>query len=156
MEKQEFLDRLRLALNGKVAPEIVADTIEYYENYINTELRQGKNSTEVMAMLGDPRLIARTIVDTKGNAGGGYEEADNYKEYDNTRSATQEEYDYDEGKRSFGNFRNIQLKSGIWLVLILAILIFLICVAFKILFAIWPVLVIAGLVVYFVKFFRGE
>ena len=34
MEKQEFLDRLSMSLNGKVAPEVVRETLEYYEEYI--------------------------------------------------------------------------------------------------------------------------
>jgi len=43
MEKQEFLDKLRLALNGRVAPEVLTDTVNYYEDYINTQVRLGKS-----------------------------------------------------------------------------------------------------------------
>ena len=66
MEKQEFLDKLRLALNGRVETGTVSDTIAYYEEYINTEVRKGRSEEEVMASLGDPRLIARTIIETSG------------------------------------------------------------------------------------------
>ena len=35
MNKQEFVDRLRMALNGRVSPGLVKDNVNYYEDYIN-------------------------------------------------------------------------------------------------------------------------
>ena len=61
MDKQEFVDRLRMALNGRVSPGLVMDNVNYYEDYINTEIRKGRTEEEVLESLGDPRLIARTI-----------------------------------------------------------------------------------------------
>ena len=66
MTKQEFLEKLRLALNGKVAGNVVTENLQYYEDYINTEIRKGRSEEEVLASLGDPRLIARTIITTTG------------------------------------------------------------------------------------------
>ena len=68
MTKQEFLDKLRISLNGKIAAGEVEEHIRYYEDYINVELRKGSSEEDVMATLGDPRLIARTIVETSGMA----------------------------------------------------------------------------------------
>ena len=42
MNKQEFLEKLRLALNGKVAAGVVTENLKFYEDYINTEIRKGK------------------------------------------------------------------------------------------------------------------
>ena len=61
MNKQEFVDRLRMALNGRVSPGLVMDNVNYYQDYINTEIRKGRTEEEVLESLGDPRLIARTI-----------------------------------------------------------------------------------------------
>ena len=36
MNKQEFVDRLRMALNGRVSPGLVMDNVNYYQDYINT------------------------------------------------------------------------------------------------------------------------
>ena len=36
MNKQDFIDRLRMALNGRVSPGLVMDNVNYYEDYINT------------------------------------------------------------------------------------------------------------------------
>lgn len=62
MNKQDFIDRLRMALNGRVSPGLVMDNVNYYEDYINTEIRKGRTEEEVLESLGDPRLIARTII----------------------------------------------------------------------------------------------
>ena len=59
MNKQDFIDRLRMALNGRVSPGLVMDNVNYYEDYINTEIRKGRTEEEVLESLGDPRLIAR-------------------------------------------------------------------------------------------------
>ena len=64
MTKQEFLEKLRLALTGNVPGSVVSENLQYYEDYINTEIRKGKSEEEVLAALGDPRLIARTIITT--------------------------------------------------------------------------------------------
>ena len=61
MDKQEFVDRLRMALNGRVSPGLVMDNVNYYEDYINTEIRKGRTEEEVLESLGDPRLIARFL-----------------------------------------------------------------------------------------------
>ena len=48
MDKQEFVDRLRMALNGRVSPGLVMDNVNYYEDYINTEIRKGRTEEEVL------------------------------------------------------------------------------------------------------------
>ena len=63
MNKAEFLEQLRLSLNGRMDASQVMDNLRYYEEYINSQLRQGKTEEDVMSMLGSPRLIARTITD---------------------------------------------------------------------------------------------
>ena len=51
MTKQEFLEKLRLALNGRVSPAQLMENLSYYEDYINTEIRKGKGEEEVLAGL---------------------------------------------------------------------------------------------------------
>ena len=79
MTKQEFLDRLRRSLHGKITPGQIVENLQFYEDYINTEIRKGASEQEVLTRLGDPRLLARTIVETQGGqqaerAGSWYEE----------------------------------------------------------------------------------
>ena len=74
MSKAEFLEQLRLSLNGRIDADQVLDNLRYYEEYINSQLRQGKTEEEVMSMLGSPRLIARTITDAQSDGADGYAE----------------------------------------------------------------------------------
>ncbi len=69
MNKQEFINKLRAALNGRISPEQVNENVNYYEEYINTQIRMGNPEEQVLATLGDPRLIARTIIETAGQSG---------------------------------------------------------------------------------------
>lgn len=61
MNKSEFLNILRQSLSGEVAPDIQEQNISYYHGYISS---QGKPEEDVIAELGDPRLIAKTIIET--------------------------------------------------------------------------------------------
>lgn len=69
MNKREFIERLSMALNGRIAPNLVAENVNYYEDYINMEIRKGRSENEVLQMLGDPRLIAKTIIATSNKEG---------------------------------------------------------------------------------------
>lgn len=66
MTKELFLERLRSSLSGKVSAGVVEENITYYEDYINTQVRLGKAEEAVLNSLGDPRLLAKTIVTTNG------------------------------------------------------------------------------------------
>lgn len=61
MNKQEFIEGLRRSLSSLNDYTFVNDTISYYENYIESQIRMGKTEEEVMEQLGDPRLIAKSI-----------------------------------------------------------------------------------------------
>ncbi len=64
MTKEEFLTELRTSLTGNVSSDLINDNLNYYEDYINTEIRKGKSEEEVLDGLGSPRLLARTITET--------------------------------------------------------------------------------------------
>ncbi|MDE6518033.1 MAG: DUF1700 domain-containing protein, partial [Acetatifactor sp.] len=71
MNKQEFVDRLRVSLSGRISPALVEENAHYYEDYINTQIRLGESETNVLEGLGDPRLIARSIVAAESVKTGG-------------------------------------------------------------------------------------
>ena len=70
MNRYEFISTLRTALTGKVPGTTVEDNIQYYEEYIEIQLRQGKDEAAVLEALGDPRLLARTIIEANKYAEG--------------------------------------------------------------------------------------
>ena len=63
MNKNEFLNQLQLSLNGKLKASQVEDNIQYYNDYVEEQMRRGRTEREIMETLGSPRLIARTILD---------------------------------------------------------------------------------------------
>lgn len=152
MTKREFLEKLRQALNGRMSSGTVADNLQYYEDYINTEIRKGRTEEEVLFELGDPRLIARTIVETRGeNGGAGADYTENNMWYE-----AQEEGDcqvYGEPEDRQGRWLTRVPVWG-WLLLILVILIVALSAVFSLLAALLPVILPIVIVVLVVKAFR--
>lgn len=62
MNKIEFVEQMRRSLSSIDDYTYVNDTIAYYENYIESQMRMGKSEQQVMQELGDPRLIAKSIL----------------------------------------------------------------------------------------------
>ncbi len=64
MTKEEFLSEFRSALTGSVSSSLINENMNYYEDYINTELRKGRTEEDIFQELGNPRLLARTVIET--------------------------------------------------------------------------------------------
>ncbi|XCP84918.1 DUF1700 domain-containing protein [Roseburia hominis] len=65
MNRVEFLEKLRQALDGNVSSAVVNENVNYYHQYIADEMAKGRSEQEVLEELGDPWLIAKTIIDIK-------------------------------------------------------------------------------------------
>ena len=94
MNREEFLRGLENALSGNVPPSVVRDNLRYYDDYIRSERQKGRSESDIMDELGDPRLIARTILDTTpGAAEGEYEEYHPFSSFagNSGRTSQQEE-----------------------------------------------------------------
>lgn len=61
MRKEEFLEKLRARLSQTMSVQEVTAQVHYYENYIQEQMRNGRSEEEVLAELGDPLLIAKTL-----------------------------------------------------------------------------------------------
>lgn len=70
MRQEEFLKIFQEALTGKVSDRIIQENVTYYQNYMNDEIRNGKTQEEVLEVLGDPRLLAKTIEESNKFANG--------------------------------------------------------------------------------------
>lgn len=69
MTKAEFLENLRRALNGNMSAAAVEDNIQFYDGYFSSQTAQGKSESEILEELGDPRILARTLIDAAERAG---------------------------------------------------------------------------------------
>lgn len=64
MDQYAYIDILRETLATELSERKVREHIQYYEKYIEESIRSGKRWEDVLQELGDPRLIAKTIIDT--------------------------------------------------------------------------------------------
>ena len=78
MSKREFLSKLREYLAYELPERYVQKNLNYYSDYIDTEVSGGKSLPAVLDDLGDPQLIARSIIDAakSGSDGIPYTEDD--------------------------------------------------------------------------------
>lgn len=71
MNKTEFLFELEQALQGELPEYEIKKQVDYYRGYIEETIDE-VSQKERLEQLGDPRLIAKTIIDTsdlkKGNS----------------------------------------------------------------------------------------
>ncbi len=63
MTRIEFMDSLRRALAGSLTSSTVNENMRYYEEYFDMQIRSGQSEEEVVNSLGDPRLLAKTIIE---------------------------------------------------------------------------------------------
>ena len=68
MKREDFIRGLEDALKGDVSPRIINENINFYNNYIVEEVKGGRTEKEVVDSLGDPWIIAKTIVQTSEEA----------------------------------------------------------------------------------------
>lgn len=159
MGKQEFIDRLRNALNGRVTPSLVMENLNFYEDYINMEVRKGRPEEEVLAALGDPRLIARTIIETNGDESAFQGQEAETASNGNYRQGGREQYanarygGYDQPEVGEGR-KYVRLPGWVWLVAVILVVVLIIGTVFSILSLLLPVLLPVLLILFLIKLFR--
>ncbi len=144
MTRYEFLNDLKAALTGNVSGEVINEHMQYYDEYIAAQLRQGKTEEMVMSELGDPRLIARTIVDTSGAGSSQSTYADESWEEEGGRTHKESGAKGKKPGMNPATAAKIRLYVTIALVLILIVLIvgFLFTAIGAIIYIFWPVLIV--------------
>lgn len=166
MNKSEFLAILQEQLEGEVPSNEIYSNLHYYDEYIDREVASGKSVEEVMDLLGDPRLIAKTIIDAdevsvRGNSyqeEADYSRSDSYTGYsERTSSETdpQRSY-YQEDDETSPKIHRLDLTT--WygkalLILAAAAVIFLVVTLVS---ALLPVIIVVVLVCVIMALFRKK
>ena len=165
MSKQEFIDKLRMYLNGQLDSAGVAEHVRYYENYIRSEMNRGRSEYENMQMLGDPRLIAKTIIDAsgygdngRGNYGGSVYGAESGGAYSGADGEGTQAYRYARST-SYTDYRSEsepKVTMPGWLKVLIGLLIFfgIISLVFSVLSFLMPILFPIMIVVFITKLFK--
>ncbi len=140
MNQEAFIRDFQEALAGKVSDHIIRENTEYYRSYIRTQMQQGMKEEEVLQALGDPRLLAKTVVESHKFSNEGQ------SAYTESRDAAREQGSYYSEELQESKMRKV---PG-WLIAVLVILILLVVLklAFSVL-AFFAPLIIMGAVIFF-------
>ena len=99
MSRLKFLKVLKESLSMSLDKNAIDAQIKYYDDYISNEIKNGKTEKEVLDELGDPRLIAKTIMTVNAT-----EEVDRSKTINNDYgSSSSESYGSADGARKTGS-----------------------------------------------------
>lgn len=143
MTKQEFLDGLRRSLSGGLEAGEINEHIRYYTEYIDSQLRMGVPEEEVMASLGEPRLIAKTLLGMEG-----------------MENATEEYVEEQKTESSHDRYLNIggksiRLPGWLFTILVCVVSFFVLTIVFALLTRLVPFVFIAILIVTGIRFLKN-
>lgn len=143
MSKEEFLKRLEEALAGEVPASVIRENISYYGSYISQEMGKGRTVDEIVEEIGEPRIVARTIIDsceaageTAGDDGYGTFRDSSYE----SGSYGQSQYDTDSQSDSMPKIHYFDLNKWYWKLLLAAIFFLLMFLVFSIVGGIFALL----------------
>ena len=74
MTKYEFISKLKAALENDLSGNSVQEHVNYYNDYISNEVRNGRSESDVIAELGDPWAIAKNIIASEDTGSNTYDE----------------------------------------------------------------------------------
>lgn len=158
MNRQEFIRELRIAMTGHFSPSEIQENVDYYEDYIDMQLRKGKTEREVLDELGDPKLLIKSMrAAGKGN-GSGVRNETAYKEVSgsNVRNNTSE-------NATHGQMKVIQIPCIVWVIgLILVIILLMVIMGaivgliMRIMLTILPIILLVAGIVWLYKYFSKK
>lgn len=146
MSKNDFLTKLREALEMDLPSRKIEEQIAFYRRYINEEVGKGRRETEVLEELGDPWVIARNILSA--------EEREEHDSYVYEKS----DHTYGREESSYNNIRIFQIdswwKKAILIIVILAVLSLLLSVVTGIVRLIMPIAIPIIVILLLVKIWK--
>lgn len=138
MSRREFLEVLRGQLSGQMTQGRAAAHVRYYEDYIQSQVRNGRSESDVLAELGDPRLIAKTLIDTDDSA------------------AVYDESGYSEESYGADDYADNGTESSAGKAIVIAIAALIVILLTTVLVAVAPFLIIFGIVLYLISWYRKK
>ena len=143
MTKQDFLDGLRRSLSAGLEPEQINEHIRYYSDYIDSQIRMGIAEEEVMASLGEPRWIAKTIL--------GMEDVEAV-----TEEYVEEDKIQDDTYRYFNiNGKTIRLPGWLFTILVCFVSFFVLSIIFSLMTRLLPFIFMFIFMVTMIRFLKN-
>lgn len=167
MNRIEFIEKLQRALAGGLNSRQVTENVRFYQEYIDMEIRKGRREPEVLAGLGDPRLLAKSIIEANKRAGRSEGTNLNYDEeivgddsgkqsytYTYSYGSDQQKDAYDENLTGTG--RVFRVPGWLILLIVTVIVLLIIGVAFSLISAMAPILIPLLLVMLIIRLFQNN
>lgn len=145
MDRTEFMEKLQRSLAGGVNSARVAENVQYYREYIDVEIRKGRSEKEVLEGLGDPRLLAKSIIEANKRAG-----------VSEGTNRTCDEETVDDSYGAQGREKTVHMPG--WLIALIAVVILLLIigVVFSVVSFLAPIIIPVLLVILIVNYFKGK
>ena len=137
MNREEFLRGLEDALAGEVPQSVIRDNVNYYGSYISQEMAKGRTVDEIVDEIGDPRIVAKTIIDSS-EASGETSGGSGYGSYRSTSYSESEGQSPSNGKNSV---HYIDLNKWYWKLLAYLLLFMIVSLVFRLIGGIFALLI---------------
>lgn len=119
MTKNEFLNELRSLLAEELGTSVAEENVRYYDGYIEQRKQEGISESEVLEQLGSPRLIAKSIIDSKAKYDKGYSDFNRMNETDYSG----QDYDQKNDKKL-----NLVLSKAVSIIAIIGVIVVLVAI----------------------------
>ena len=129
MSREEFLAGLEEALAGEVPASVIRENLNYYNSYISQEMAKGRTVDEI----GEPRIVARTIIDSSEAAGEAM--GDGYGAFEDAGST------YESRTETSSHVHYFDLSKWYWKLLLMLAVFVVFSAAFRLLGGIFALLV---------------
>lgn len=148
MTKNEFMIKLQEALENDLDASAVRDNVNYYSNYIDDEIRKGRSEEEVLDELGDPWVIAQSVIDMSGQKNATEDYGSSYRNAG--RSSERQDSSYNVHSYTIGSWwQKLLLILGI-----IGIVLLVVAVIGGIISLVMPIVVPVLVVILLVNFIR--
>ena len=148
----------------EVPASVIRENLNYYADYLSQELGKGRTMDEIIEEIGEPNIVARTIIDSAeaaGETGDGYGSFEDASPRGDDRRSTYSQESYQNG--STPNIHYFDLNKWYWKLALVVLLFLVISVVFSIMGGVFYLLIrfsgpiLMCLIIYWlVKNFRGR
>lgn len=139
MSKEEYIDALERKLWDRLDPDQLRDIISYYKDYFAMEAAKGISEEETIQKLGDPALLAKSILTAEGSKG----------------ESAEPEIEQGMQKQS-RRFQSSKLLVPLVIVAVLVVLCAIIGLIFSVISALLPFLFVLAFVFLIFSFFKNR
>ena len=145
MSKREFLSELRQNLEQYLDSRQADSQVAYYQRYIDEQIRNGRTEAEVLTELGDPRMIARTIID-------GIDSGTTYTQNDQEMYHT----DYEQNTDTSSSDMSSKVKYYGCLIAVLIVVFAVIILVTRLFIWFLPAIIVVGLILWLLRKINGR